>query len=341
MYKKNLGQVFTPSFIVSKMINLITKKNPNLVLEPSSGTGNFYFELKKIYRNVVGIEIDKSIAHMESINKSYFDTNFKPDIIIGNPPYVDFKNIKNKPHTDLLIHKPNLYYFFIEKFVNDLKENGELILIVPSNIFTNTSAGKLIEKIYNQFSITYWEPIPENVWDNASVPTAIIKMVKTINHPNKINYFLNNQKIMFGKKLILGEKVEIKVGGASGFNSYLTFGDTEFVLSKTVKNKKTYFIKYEPRKWIRPVPKAPIKFSYQIFVNCKTREKEPFYMLNDTKKNSFINYDASVLCIYTFCSKHKSIKILNKLNKFDWKLAGVKKDGRFHFSQGLLKSIIE
>ncbi|MDD7912750.1 N-6 DNA methylase [Metamycoplasma hyosynoviae] len=47
--KKLLGQVFTPQFIVEKMINLISIKNPNLILEPSSGTGNFYFELIKKY----------------------------------------------------------------------------------------------------------------------------------------------------------------------------------------------------------------------------------------------------------------------------------------------------
>ncbi|MDD7837458.1 N-6 DNA methylase [Metamycoplasma hyosynoviae] len=47
--KKLLGQVFTPQFIVEKMINLISIKNPNLISEPSSGTGNFYFELIKKY----------------------------------------------------------------------------------------------------------------------------------------------------------------------------------------------------------------------------------------------------------------------------------------------------
>ncbi|MDC8900330.1 N-6 DNA methylase [Metamycoplasma hyosynoviae] len=63
--KKLLGQVFTPQFIVEKMINLISIKNPNLILEPSYGTGNFYFELIKKYdkNNVKAIEIDKKIAH--------------------------------------------------------------------------------------------------------------------------------------------------------------------------------------------------------------------------------------------------------------------------------------
>ncbi|MGZ9413606.1 N-6 DNA methylase [Mycoplasma sp. Z386] len=45
--KKNLGQVFTPEFIVKKMIKLISIQNPKRILEPSSGTGNFYYKLKE------------------------------------------------------------------------------------------------------------------------------------------------------------------------------------------------------------------------------------------------------------------------------------------------------
>ena len=127
MNKIELRQVFTPSFIVNKMISLIGIKEPSLILETSSGSGNFYFPLKEKYKNVIGIEIDESIAHKGAINKSYFETNYKPDVIIGNPPYVDFKNIISKPKSDKLIHKPNLYLFFLEKALSDLKDNGELI----------------------------------------------------------------------------------------------------------------------------------------------------------------------------------------------------------------------
>lgn len=51
--KEFMGQVFTPSLIVDKMINLITINNPKLILEPSSGTGNFFFKLQKKYKNML------------------------------------------------------------------------------------------------------------------------------------------------------------------------------------------------------------------------------------------------------------------------------------------------
>ncbi|WP_420792689.1 Eco57I restriction-modification methylase domain-containing protein [Metamycoplasma hyosynoviae] len=82
---------------------------------------------------------------------SYFNTAFKADVIIGNTPYVSFKDIQNKPQSNLLFHKPNLYMFFFEKAIHDLNENGELIFIVPNSILTNTSNKKINEEIYNNF----------------------------------------------------------------------------------------------------------------------------------------------------------------------------------------------
>ncbi|MDC8920392.1 Eco57I restriction-modification methylase domain-containing protein [Metamycoplasma hyosynoviae] len=260
--------------------------------------------------------------------------------MIGNPPYVSFKDIQNKPQSNLLFHKPNLYMFFFEKAIHDLNENGELIFIVPNSILTNTSNRKINEEIYNNFSITYWELITENIWENASVPTAIIKIIKTKNHKDKLNYFFNNGKIIFGEKINWNGKTEVKVGGASGFNSLLENGDVEFVFSETERTNKTKFIKYEPLKWNRPVPKYPLNFSFQIFVNAKTRNNKPFYILKKLQKNEFINYDASVICIYTFGSKEETLELVNKLNNYDWTNAGIKNDGRFHFSQSIIECIL-
>lgn len=340
MNKERLGQVFTPLNIVKKMVNLITFINPNLVLEPSSGTGNFYFELIKKYDNVIGVEIDQNIAHKGALVKSYFETKFKADVIIGNPPYVEFKNIYQKPQSNILVHKPNLFHFFLQKALDDLNDNGELIWIVSSSIFTNSSAKELNKKIFHDFSITYWEQMPENIWQNAAVPTAIVKIVKQKNHPQKLDYFLSNGKIIFGNRVMSIADVVIKVGGASGFKNNLSSGPIDLVDSQTERTKQTIKITYEPKKWIRPVPKAPKNFKYMIFVNTKTRNKHPFYMLENLKQNEFIHYDAAVLAIYTFSNINETKDLMDKLNNFDWEKAGIKKDGRFHFSQSILHAML-
>lgn len=339
MNEKYLGQVFTPKPIVDRMINLITAKEPKLILEPSSGSGNFYLPLKEKYKNVIGIELDKNIAHKNAIINSYFNTKYQPNVIIGNPPYVDFKNITEPLLSKALFHKPNLYLYFLEKALNDLKDNGELIWIIPSGVFTTSSSKKLNELIFNNYSITYWEQVSENVWENASVSTAILKIIKTKNHKDKLNYFLSNGKILFGEKQNFKEKIIVKVGGASGFNSKLKKGDVGFVVSHTERTKKLDYILYDPKLWIRGVPKPPKDFTYQIFVNCKTRNKKPFYVLENINEGEFINYDASVLCLFTKTNKVQTLKIINKLNKIDWELMGVKRNGRFHFSQSILSGI--
>ncbi|MGZ9762780.1 Eco57I restriction-modification methylase domain-containing protein [Mycoplasma sp. AC1221] len=339
MNKINYGQVFTPKDIVLKMISLISFDNNAFILETSSGTGNFYFELIKKYNNLIALEIDENIAHVGAKVISYFNTNYHPDVIIGNPPYVDYKNIIDAPKSKFLIHKPNLYLYFLEKALSDLKQNGELIWIIPAAIFTTTSAKYLLKIIYDNFSITYFELIPENIWENAAVPTAIIKIVKVKNHKDKIKYFWSNWKILFGKKPKLPTDIIVKVGGASGFNSKLQKGNISFVVSHTERTKQLNNILYQPNKWIRPVPIPPRKFTYQIFVNCKTRNKRPFYVLDFQEKGEFIHYDASVLSIYVNLDYQNTKKIVDILNNIDWELMGIKRDGRYHFTQSILQAI--
>ncbi|WP_407942408.1 Eco57I restriction-modification methylase domain-containing protein [Metamycoplasma gateae] len=160
-----------------------------------------------------------------------------------------------------------MYMFFVEKALKDLKENGELIFIVPNSLLTNTSNKNIIKNIFDNYSITYWELIPENVWENASVSTAIIKIVKCKNHPEKLKYYFNNGKIFFGSKIKWDQKIEVKVGGASRFNFLLQPGKSEFVFSETERTGKTKFINYEPEKCIRPVPKSPSNF-HSNFCKC-------------------------------------------------------------------------
>lgn len=134
---KTLGQVFTPEFIVDEMINLISIKEPNLVLEPSSGSGNFYYKLIEKYKNVIGVEIDESVAHKNAVIKSYFETNYHPDVIIGNPPYVDFKNIINKPNKTSLFQKTEFISLFFRKSFIWFKRRRGVNLNYPSFNFHN------------------------------------------------------------------------------------------------------------------------------------------------------------------------------------------------------------
>ena len=142
----NLGQVFTPEHIVSKMVGLI--KNGNSILEPSCGDGIFLKYLTN--KNITGIEFDAQYCPINALNIDFFDYDIsnKFDTIIGNPPYIAGKNIINstlsKINSNLITHgKSNLYLYFIEKCINHLTENGELIFITPREFIKTTSSIKL------------------------------------------------------------------------------------------------------------------------------------------------------------------------------------------------------
>ena len=151
---EQLGQVFTPPFVVAEMLQL--RKNFGHILEPSSGDGVF---VKKI-PHAISIELDSKHCANHSLNMDFFDYPIANtfDTIIGNPPYVRYQNIlpetKQKIKSTLFDERSNLYLFFIEKCIRHLKDKGELIFITPRDFLKATSSIKLNEFIYKKGTVT-------------------------------------------------------------------------------------------------------------------------------------------------------------------------------------------
>jgi len=171
-----LGQFYTSEEVADFMVSLSSNPKDSAVLEPSFGEGIFINSLLKAgFTNIKGYEIDEKNYRIvkerfgNKVNiecKDYLQTlrEEKFDLIIGNPPYVHWNNIneeiRNKLRSDKFWKKYSngewdLLYAFIIWSVEKLKENGELIYIVPYNWFNSTYASSLrrylIEK--GQFEI--------------------------------------------------------------------------------------------------------------------------------------------------------------------------------------------
>ena len=80
---KKLGQVFTPYFVVDKMLSL--RKNFGRCMEPSCGDGAIASRIP----NIFAIEFDSSVCPDYAHNMDFFDYSIynKYESIIGNPPY--------------------------------------------------------------------------------------------------------------------------------------------------------------------------------------------------------------------------------------------------------------
>jgi len=368
----NLGQVFTPCYIVADMINLI--KNQGSILEPSAGDGAFALKLDK--KKLTAIEYDEKFAKKHNfLNIDFFAYSIKNrfDTIIGNPPYIRYQDIKDDTKkllssSDYLIfdNRSNLYLFFIYKSILHLKDNGELIFITPRDFLKATSAMKLNEFIFNQGTITNIVELGDKkIFQNAQPNTIIWRFEKNnFKRTTSIqkNFIYNKGQLLFTKNrysINFNDLFFVKVGAVSGADKcFENPNGIDFVCSytnKTGKTKKMIYNSYHKdlEKYKEILLKRKIrKFNednwYQwgrkyyksnksrIYVNSKTRNKKPFFI------SEIKTYDGSILAIFpkNDIDSNTLEKMCNMLNNVDWEELGFVVDGRFIFSQKSLENTL-
>lgn len=152
----SFGQFFTPKHIADFMVSMITHDTNSKILEPSSGEGIFIKALQnQNFHNITAYEIDSSlIRHSFVINDSFLNCSMDEqfNVVIGNPPYIRWKNLnltaKQELENNLLWQNYfnklcDYFYIFILKSINLLKDNGELIFICPDYWFSTKYAKNL------------------------------------------------------------------------------------------------------------------------------------------------------------------------------------------------------
>lgn len=286
-----LGQVFTNKENVLEMLELIKNKEGEL-LEPSSGNGSIINTIKEFseeyqlnYKHIHAFEIDEEVALESVLIGDFFNLikdekyiNKKFDTIIGNPPYVKYKNI-NKETKEILDmslfnEKTNLYLFFIKKCVELLRENGELIFLVPRSFLKATYAIKMNKWLFEQGTFTDIIDYGENQIFKGFSPNCITFRFEKGNFSRKVNFkkYQGNQiktgikriscingHISFNEDLLdnldnlvdASDIFEVRVGAASGANDIFEHenGNESFVYSETFstgKLKKMFYNKNVP-----------------------------------------------------------------------------------------------
>jgi len=224
--KHNLGQYFTTHNELKEKVFEFILNSPSNILEPSIGQGDLItFITDKIPSITFDMyEIDTKIKLLDKIQKDkvvYGDfmeqvitKTFKT--IVGNPPYVRTK-------------KGNLYIDFTEKCYNLLKDNGELIFVVPSDFLKLTSASKLLNIMMTNGTFTHiFHPNNEKMFENASIDVIVFRYCKNslikkkVLYNDKLLYITNsNGLITFGKKAnnnsaIFKDYFDVYVGLVSG-----------------------------------------------------------------------------------------------------------------------------
>lgn len=212
MTKNKFGQYFTPKVVADFMVGLADISANSKVLEPSCGEGVFLESLKqKGYNDLTAYEIDQDLAtefpfvRYESFVSANIHEKF--DLIIGNPPYIRWKNLEDELKQELSTNPIwNKYfnslcdylYIFILKSIDLLNENGQLIFICPE-YWMNTTHSISLRNYMVQHG--YFEEIyhfnETPIFDKVTVSIVIFKFVKSQQKANKIKVakFYANQKL--------------------------------------------------------------------------------------------------------------------------------------------------
>ena len=115
------------------------------------------------------------------------------DIVIANPPYIRPHRIDDREKVILwkkyyvAQQKTDIYAFFIEKGCHLLCRKGVLSYIVPKTWYSLYSFKKLRDLLIKKYNITQIGILPEKVFDNATVETALL-FVENTNRDSDISF---------------------------------------------------------------------------------------------------------------------------------------------------------
>ena len=215
------------------LVNYNTDLMGKTILENSFGSGNILKAIVVRYiesaiaagvdlvsisaglaQDVYGIELDKTlynncILELNAIVESYnipsvdwklfngnalsINLNISFDYIIGNPPYISYKEMDEdsrialkKKFESCEIGKFDYCYAFIESGIKHLKETGKLVQLIPNNIYKNVFAKKLRELLVDHIATVLDYP-DQKLFDKTLTSVSIFLYDKE-NSSEKIHY---------------------------------------------------------------------------------------------------------------------------------------------------------
>ena len=208
MQKNKYGQYFTTKVIADFMTSLITHKKASKILEPACGKGVFLDSLiQQDFNNISAYEIDRTLETPYKFVKyqSFLPVSLleKYDLVIGNPPYIRWKNLEPELKKELTNHFLWNKYFnslcdylfiFILKSIEHLNENGELIFIC-TDYWLNTTNSSSLRNYMSQngyFSeIYHFKEAP--LFEKVTASFIIFRYVKSKQHSKIIQLYKYNK----------------------------------------------------------------------------------------------------------------------------------------------------
>lgn len=298
---RDLGQVFTPKEISNKMVELFDIDNNAKILDPCFGQGIFLDSLLEHgYNNLFGIEIDKKLYdsiknknyNLENIN--FLEMNYENEFdgIIINPPYIRQEEINNLKEYGIdktylkdkfkeynISSRSNIYYYFLIKSIESLKNNGEMIAIIPKT-WNQTKNGKEIEKsILKRAKVEKIINLKPNIFGEETLVDAdIIKFKKISNN----NIHKKTDCNIYDNHVYLSDLAKTRRGITSGDNNFFIFNKDNLPF------EEKYFTKIisSPKQIKKYETKSNIEYDYILDIkdNYDKLNKDVKKYINSNKK---------------------------------------------------------
>ena len=219
-HRKKFAQFFTPEPIAQLMVDwLLNAENISTLLEPAFGLGVFTRKVvsKRDDIAITGFDIDNVIfdiakkQYQDNLNLKlhhedylFNDWDSKYDGIVCNPPYLKFHDYSNKKALSEIEKRlkiqlsgfTNIYTLFLLKSIYQLKNNGRMAYIIPSE-FLNSDYGKNIKDYLlksNLLRYIFIFDFKENIFDNVLTTSAILLLSKDKNYSNIFFSTITNRK---------------------------------------------------------------------------------------------------------------------------------------------------
>lgn len=219
--KNKYGQYFTISLIADFMVTLISHSKDSRVLEPSCGKGVFLDHLVEHgFTNLSAYEIDRTLGakydFIQFVSFLSVPLNEKFDVVIGNPPYIRWKNLEPELKDELQNNKLWNKYFnslcdylfvFILKSIEHLKEGGELIFICTEYWMNTTHSATLRNYMCRNGYFTEIYHFKETpLFEKVTASFIVFKYIKSKEKKESIKLYRYNKKKGFPTKEELADR---------------------------------------------------------------------------------------------------------------------------------------
>lgn len=256
-------------------------------------------------------------------NYLLLDLNTNFSYVIGNPPYIVYRDIEEKERNQLRERfavcregKFDYYYAFLEKGVNELDAIGRLAYIIPSSIYKNVHANSLREflkpHISELYDYTYMTKFPGVTTSSTILVLDRSKKSRKLIYRDVMEGAIKKipKGLLFGKWNFMAEEAE---AGSHRFGDYFKVSNTiatlcndAFLLENITGEDDQYYYnngKKIEKEIVKPVisrkrgDKKNIKiiFPYRFADGKLSRYEEEYFVVQYPEASKYIRSYADQL----------------------------------------------